>query len=400
MKAIFTNNDNSNTALYIHIPFCISKCRYCDFFSLTCKNISDEYIEAVCNQIIFFQNKYSIRSWKSVYIGGGTPSLLTFSQLNKLFSVINLDSNCETEITIEVNPDDITKEFLINLSKSPVNRISCGIQSMNDDVLKIAGRRATLTKNEEALVLLNKFWNKRLSLDLICGLPGETEESFFYALNQLLKTNVEHISMYSLVVEEETPLGNDIINSKIEYDYDFADELWLKGKKILESHGFLQYEISNFSKPDKESKHNLVYWNHMNYAGCGSGGTGTIYFENGEGERFTNTSDISEYIRFWLNHQNNQDLELKEIPGNYEYIDLEISKFEFFMMGMRKNSGISDVQYETIFNEKLPQNFLKLIKNWEEEGNAVIKKNGEETFFALSKKGILFLNRFIENLDL
>ena len=286
-------------SLYIHIPFCVSKCSYCDFFSKTNLSFIDDYVDSLLNEIKF-RLDHSDKKIKSIYIGGGTPSLLKIDHLLKIQNKI--ENFCELtsdyEFTIEVNPDDLTESYIEQLKNTKINRISCGIQSMSDSVLEFANRRSRYKENVNALYLLSNVWENNFSIDLICGLPKETENSFFEGLDKIISYNPNHISMYSLTVEDETPLGKMINNGNIEYDFDFSDSLWLKAKKLLEEKGYFQYEVSNFSKEGFESKHNLAYWNHQAYIGVGSGATGTLYFSNGEGYRYTNTNDILKYISF------------------------------------------------------------------------------------------------------
>lgn len=363
------------------------------------QSVDDSYIQALCNEIKFYKDKYSINKWKSIYIGGGTPSLLKINQLQTLFSEIL--KNCEPniqEITIEVNPDDISAEYLIELSKTPVTRLSCGIQSLKNECLNFVNRRADTKINKNAIELINKYWPKGKSFDLICGLPLENENSFFNGLDYILKTNPDHISMYSLSVEEETELGKLIFSNKVEYDFDKADELWLKSKSYLIEHGFNQYEISNFAKSGKESVHNMVYWNHGNYIGCGSGAAGTVYNNDGAAIRWSNLKDINKYICFW--NQNEVEINDSLIPAEKEIIDVDTSVYEFFMMGLRKSCGISNVQFNNCFNKELPENFMKVFNRWKETKLADIYEKEGEQFYFLTEKGRDYLNRFLEELDI
>jgi len=383
-------------SLYIHIPFCISRCAYCDFYSNVCKTgvIPENYISALCNEIEYRIKNNNLISLKTVYIGGGTPSLLSINQIRQIFSVINSNAKIEkdAEVTIEVNPDDITKEFLSGLNVTPVNRISCGIQSLNNESLAFCSRRADYNASINALELFAKYWNKALSLDLICGLPNDTEETFCQSLNKIISYKPEHISMYSLTIEEETPLGRKVENGEIEYDFDFADELWLKCKELLKSNGYNQYEVSNFCLNGNECKHNLKYWNHEDYLGCGSGATGTVYNNDGSGTRWTCSKNINEYTEFW-NKKNSGVL-----PQIVEEITREDSKFEFFMMGLRKRSGIKESEYENIFQEKIPnhieQNFIK----WNKKGLVSIERNKNDIIYSMNEKGLLFLNTFLNEI--
>lgn len=383
------------TSLYIHIPFCLSKCSYCDFFSICNTEVPYDYVDALCNEIVFRLNKYNVNELDTIYIGGGTPSLLKENDLSKIFDTIikNTNINKNAEITIEVNPDDITENLLSVYKKSYINRISCGIQSLNEKALSFCGRRADAKTNLKAIELFSKYWNKELSIDLICGLPEENEKTFLETLQTVVKYKPGHISMYSLTIESETPMGILLENGELNYNFDFSDELWLKGYDFLVKNGYEQYEVSNFCKPGKDSKHNLKYWCHKNYIGCGCGGTGTVYNNDGTGNRWTNITDIKKYISFW-NGNYSENL----MPVEIEYIDLQNSKFEFFMMGLRKRSGVKQSDYYKIFNELFPSEYMKVFNKWNINGLLEIDKNNEDLSIKLNEKGILFLNTLLEEL--
>ncbi|MBR4791930.1 MAG: radical SAM family heme chaperone HemW [Treponema sp.] len=379
-------------SLYIHIPFCVSKCDYCDFFSIPVgsKNnaVSLDYIDSLCNEIKSRLKQYENCLLKTVYIGGGTPSLLSAAELNKITDVLKeYGFTSDYEFTFEVNPDDVSKELLLALEAAGVNRISCGIQSFSEDVLKSVHRRSNSSQNYECFKLFDHFWHKKLSVDLICGLPGETEESLIHGLNFLTEQKIPHISFYSLCVEEETPLGKAIITDSESYDYDFSDELWLKGRDFLISKGYEQYEVSNFCLKGYECLHNMTYWTHKDYIGCGSGAAGTLYRQPLENDfRYTNTKNIKEYIDFW--HDGLKTIE--NAPQNVEKITLKDSEFEYFMMGLRTVRGVSCKEFEAIFNKKMPEKILNKLKT---ECTESI-----DGFYYLDSKKLLFLNKFLEEI--
>ncbi|MCR5437714.1 MAG: radical SAM family heme chaperone HemW [Treponema sp.] len=381
---------NNKFSLYIHIPFCISKCDYCDFFSIECNKfkIPDDYINALCRELLYRKKQFDISELKTIYVGGGTPSLLTLEQIKTLFNFINNNFTfCDDiEITFEANPDDITPELLEVLSECKISRLSCGIQSLCDDVLKFIHRRADRIKNLDALNLIKQKWNGQVSLDVICGLPYETETSFLEALNQIIKYNPHHISIYSLTVEEGTPLYEKINCGKIKYDYDFSDSLWLKARKLLLKNGYYQYEISNFCRDDFYSHHNFTYWSFESYIGIGSGAASTAYSDK-NAVRFTNVKNIEKYINYWLCNEG-------EIPEEIERLDEKTLEFEFFMMGLRTRRGISSERFQDFFKRPLPQKFLTVFDDWKSK-NLAEEKDG---YFSLNTEGILFLNRFLEEI--
>ena len=372
---------NGQTSLYIHIPFCISKCAYCDFFSkaegrkssATANSpVPASYIAALSNEIAFRLQSNKISELKTVYIGGGTPSLLSGQQFASIFDSIksNVKIASDAEITVEVNPDDISKVLLDDLWKCGVNRISCGIQSMNDAALKKACRRADSQANKKALSLLHDFWPGLLSLDLISGLPGDDENTLIASLQELLAVNPDHISLYSLTIEEETPFGKELASGRLDYDFDKADKLWLTGRDFLESHGYIWYEVSNFCRPGKECVHNLAYWTHSDYIGCGSGASGSLYSADGCGFRWTNSQNIEKYIDFWGN-SGQKEIHVDELKliQSQEKIDLETSEFEFFMMGLRKLRGFYSSEYQKVFNRALPEKFLHFFSRLGRKGS-------------------------------
>ena len=333
--------------------------------------------------------KESSRVWKSIYVGGGTPSLLNKNQLKKIIekaaSIKKIGEN--TEITVELNPDDVSEALLKDLEDCGVNRISLGIQSFNQKALEFAKRRAGVSQNIFALETVSGFWKGRFSLDLICGLPFETEESFFAGLEKAFFYEPDHISLYSLTFEDESPFGKLLDQKQLDYDFDFSDRLWLQGRELLEKNGYFQYEVSNFCKKGFESIHNLSYWNHESYIGVGSGASGSLYSDDGSAVRWTNTRDIDFYI---LNSRKTS------LISQIEKIDLQTSEFEFFMMGLRKIEGVREGDFKRIFAREFPPSVKKLAEKWEKKGLCLIeRKSGKGFDFTLGKKGILYLNNFL-----
>ncbi len=390
------------SSLYIHIPFCISKCAYCDFFSRAEGCVPDQYIDALCNEISFRIQKNQVSQIETIYVGGGTPSLLSDNQINKLFSHIKSITKLSSsaEITVEVNPDDVTQNLLMTFSECGVNRISCGIQSMNDSALKKACRRADSAANKKALSLLGSMWKGQVSVDLISGLPEDNEKSLLLSLEEVCNINPDHVSLYSLTIEEETPFGKLLSAGTLNYDFDKADALWLIGRDFLESKGYEWYEVSNFCRGGKVCHHNLAYWTHASYLGCGSGATGTVYANGGEGIRWTNTLNVGEYIECWERETSVDDKK----PGllqSEEIIDSATSEFEFFMMGLRKLRGFYSSEYERIFEKKLPQKFTALFNIWQNKKlceTRAAHNPADGIQYSMTREGMLFLNRFLEEL--
>ncbi len=386
---------------YVHIPFCKSKCTYCDFFSVPKSNEClekelDVYIDSLLQQSQYEVTKHSITKWNSLYIGGGTPSLLNESQVTKLLhgllSLVPREINAE--VTFEANPCDIAQKgfgYLENLYNNGINRISCGIQALDDDVLKNVQRRATKAECIESLKLLRQWQQKystQFSVDAIAGLPGLSNADFLTSLKAMMSYNPNHISMYSLMIEEGTELCNQIENGQLDYDYDFTDEQWLLGLECLKENGYYQYEVSNFAKNlDSESTHNKSYWRMDNYVGIGCTACGTIGTK-----RYTGTKNISNYCNFWSTS------DLQTIPPNditiVENLTQDEQIFEFLMMGFRTVIGVDSVEFEKRFGITLEEKIGDVFSCWEKE-NLAYKKN---SFFALTESGLLQLNRFLSEI--
>ncbi|MBR0487464.1 MAG: radical SAM family heme chaperone HemW [Treponema sp.] len=386
--------------LYIHIPFCKKKCDYCDFFSLPlCKihELKESYVQALVNQIIFFVQKYNVTKWSTVYIGGGTPSLLGPQLIEFLASNVykSTGQNSTDEFTIEVNPDDLTGEIIDSCRRGGITRISMGIQALDDAALSAVGRLATRQKALDALSLLNECWDGRLSVDFIAGLPLQTIDSFKSQFEYVFNSRVDHISLYSLTVEENTPLYKNIEDGKIKWNSDWADRMWALGRRILEKNGFAQYEVSNFARPGKESLHNQAYWNLKDYVGCGAGATGTFYEK---GLRFTNRTDVQKYIDFWSRLDSDKnEFELCEV----EKLDKETQIFEYLMMGFRMLRGVSSKAFAERFGVSLEKRIgveVGVFDEWKKNRLARKTSVQGDIYYSLNKKGITLLNLFLEQL--
>jgi oxygen-independent coproporphyrinogen-3 oxidase len=279
--------------LYIHIPFCRSKCSYCAFYS--CINhtsvLEDEFINQLLSQIKYYMYLTGSDSLKTVYIGGGTPSVISQKNMIRLFELLKTYIKDEVEeFTMECNPEDISFDLIRLLNNSPVNRISLGVQSFNNNVLKKSGRISDEKVIARAIEIINKFWVGRFSIDVITGLPGQTISGQKEDIIKTVNSGVDHISCYSLIIEENTPLFE---NQDIIPDPDDEDHMWTLCNEYLNSRGFSHYEISNYSKTGYESIHNMQYWKMNEYIGCGPGAVSMIY-QNGI-KRISNPHDIDLY---------------------------------------------------------------------------------------------------------
>ena len=431
--------------LYVHIPYCLQKCGYCDFFSKPSGSVPQEYVKAVARQVEYLAKAFCVEEWKSVYIGGGTPSLLNPSDLKNLCKTIKaaapLAANCEW--TIEMNPGTISRELLEAAGASGINRLSVGIQCKNQKVLDAIGRRATAAQIEEAASLIKNFWPHEWSADLIAGLPFQTKEDIARDIDFIERNGAKHVSLYSLTLEEGTPLKSAIGSGKIPYDEEAAEELWLDGRDLLESRGFMQYEVSNFAKPGFESKHNSAYWALDSYLGAGAGAAGTIYGLP-EGFRYTNVLDAATYIKFWnenkkpkgftdqdarggdcsqdlnagpADQEAAQDLNIRAalgFPCQLEALDQDTQEFEYLMMNLRTRRGASAAEYKARYGKDLAARLgNKEALQAHDAGGEPKGVTGQnagaaawlertesagDVFYSMTREGLLFLNRFLEEL--
>lgn len=371
----------NSAGLYIHIPFCISKCSYCDFFSISGTEIPDSYITRLIQEHEYRKNQANAL-WSSVYVGGGTPSLLSEKHIARLFAAVLPNCTKDVEITFECNPDDVRPELISALKDSGVTRISLGIQSFSNEKLEFCKRRSSKEINEKALELIQKADFHHFSADLIAGLPPLNDDGnqLMYDISRLISFGVDHISLYALTLEEGTPLFNQVKHNPQLIDESKSDELWIMGRDYLEAHGFSQYEVSNFASEKNQSVHNKKYWNMENYAGIGAGATGTFY--NGASAlRFTNTLNIEEYIHCAFNEQ-----EEKITINENDCIN------EYLMMGFRTLNGIKPSVFYERFGIPLATRIEPSFSLWLKNQKAVITADGN---YALNRDGLLLLNTFL-----
>ena len=392
-------------SLYVHVPFCRQKCDYCDFFSIPSNRAScicpdEEYVRSVLTEIRFYVKKYSVSRWKTVYIGGGTPSQLGAKLLFELVSGIKnaVSGKTADEFTVEMNPEDLTEDILDSAQNAGVDRISIGVQALDQKALDSINRHCSLKTAISAFELLQKKWKKKLSVDFIAGLPGQTYSSFKKQFEMVFNCkNIEHISLYSLTLEENTPLYKKIESGKIKWSQQKTDRMWILGRKILKENGFIQYEVSNFARTGAESRHNKVYWHLENYIGCGSGACGSVYGD--VSERWTNTCSIKNYENFWLNF--NSESEIPESIRQVEKIDLQTQEFEWLMMGFRLLEGVCSEEFKKRFGKSLEERIgVKdgLFFEWSKKHLARSYKKDGKTFYALNERGLMLLNLFLESL--
>lgn len=369
--------------IYVHIPFCVSKCYYCDFTSYANREHEYKtYVDALINEINSHAKKIKEPIIaKTIFIGGGTPSVLPPFLLEKIFIAIKetFIINDDTEYTIETNPGTLTYDKLLLMKDYGVNRISIGVQAYQDKLLKSIGRIHTFNQFLENYSLCKDIGFNNINVDLMFGLPSQTFKEWEETLIQISKLRPEHISAYSLIIEDGTPFG-DLFNKGLmqELDEDIERKMYHYTKEYLASMGYQQYEISNFAKNDKSSKHNILYWKAKPYIGIGLGAHSYL-----EGERYNNTYDINKYIR--------ESCNLNNIQENQEIIDVKTAMAEYMFLGLRLNEGILDTEFINKFNVSPLEVYKEQINNHIRDG-LLIRKNGRTvlTEFGQDVSNIVF----------
>ena len=273
--------------IYVHIPFCKSRCVYCDFYSTTSLSRRQRYVDALCRELEL-RSSYINERVRTIYLGGGTPSQLSDQQLVQLFQSLGTAE----EVTIEVNPDDVTPEFADLLSRLPVNRVSMGAQTFNDERLRFLRRRHNASQVPQAVNRLRQAGIQNISVDLMYGFPEETMDEWLRDIDAALALDVEHLSAYALQYEEGTPLYRMLENGEVsEVDEELSRQMYYALKDRLEAAGYEHYEISNFARPGRRSRHNSSYWHQTPYLGVGA----AAHSFDGQNRQW-NVADINQYI--------------------------------------------------------------------------------------------------------
>jgi len=362
--------------IYIHIPFCKQACYYCDFHFSTSLKKKGELLNAIKKELILRKDEFGGEEIRTIYLGGGTPSILNSIELQAIFDVI--DDNYEVvenaEITLEANPDDLTEEKIIELSQLPINRLSIGVQSFFEDDLKFMNRAHTAVESKKCLQLALQYFDN-ITIDLIYGVPNMTSEKWLENLKTAFEFGVPHISSYALTVEEKTALASFIKKGKVApVDENLALEHFNILVSETEKQGFVQYEISNFGKPNYFSKHNTSYWLGENYLGIGP----SAHSFNGV-ERGWNISNNIKYIK---------SLERNMLPITTEKLSENDRFNEFVMTGLRTIWGVSFDKIETEFGKSTLQQLAQNSKSFINNGLLEIKEDSNlGTVLVTTKKG-------------
>ena len=353
--------------LYVHIPFCVRKCEYCDFVSFPgMENRFEEYINSVIREM----DEYAGAEVDTVFWGGGTPSVLPAELIKKLCGAINKKFRLalDTEWTAEMNPGTLTDEKICAMLEGGINRASVGVQSFNNNELRAIGRIHDSETAYNTICRLHDNGFKNISIDLMESIPLQTSESFMNSLNTAVSLPISHISVYSLIIEDGTPL-------KKKYDdgvYNVPDEdedrdLYALTGRFLKEYGYERYEISNYAKPGHESRHNIRYWQCGEYIGLGAAAHSYM-----SGKRYSNTTDLKKYISG------------EGIKENIEILTEADKMSEFMILGMRMMKGVSGNEFKRLFGKGIDDVYGDILKKYISTG--FINKNGG--FYRFSEKGI------------
>ena len=378
--------------LYIHVPFCIKKCAYCDFLSAPAgEEERQRYVETMIKEIQGYRKKYQEYCVTTIFVGGGTPSVLSGEQIKEVFNALRASFviDAQAEITIEVNPGTVTEEKVEAWMQAGVNRISIGLQSVNDEELQMLGRMHTYKDFLNTYHLLRDKGFNNLNIDLISAIPGQTLESWKKTLSTVAELEPEHISAYSLIVEEGTPFytiygeggADDNLESMVQPLPDEETERFIyeETEMILQKYGYDRYEISNYAKPGYACRHNEGYWRRVNYLGVGLGASSLI-----ENQRFRNFSTYDTY----MDAIQNQKLFHEEVESLSVTDEME----EFMFLGLRMMSGISREVFQKKFGKKIETVYEKQIQQLKKDGLIEFVENR----IRLTKRGIDISNYVFE----
>jgi oxygen-independent coproporphyrinogen-3 oxidase len=349
--------DLKTPGLYIHIPFCISKCHYCDFYSLTSISAAPDFLDALSKEMEMYRNRFNF--FDTIYIGGGTPSLLSPQQLESILISVrkNFDLISTPEITVETNPADLDQSSLELMREIGINRINIGVQSFDEKILKFLGRRHSVKQAISAVEASRKAGFHNIGLDLIYGVPAQDIESWLDTLKQAVAFSPEHISCYQLTLESKTPLGIryqagefSIPGEELQYEF------FMKTSEFLEDAGYIHYEVSNFALgTEYTSRHNQKYWDHSPYLGLGP-----------SAHSFRNN-------RRWWNHRSLDRYLAAISAGNLpieetEILTMEQLRLEALYLGLRTKKGLSLQDFENRYHYDLFTEKREILDKLKEEG--------------------------------
>ncbi len=375
--------------LYVHIPFCVRKCAYCDFLSAPADEaLRQEYVEALIREITGYKKIVQDCDVPTVFIGGGTPSILSPGQIRGIFSALydSFRIKPEAEITLEANPGTVTEGKLLAWKEAGVNRISIGLQSAKDEELRMLGRIHDYQQFLDTWTLIRKAGMKNVNIDLISAIPGQTPESWRETLRKTAELEPEHLSVYSLIIEEGTPFyGKYGQTAAKDAPYPpLPDEeterlIYEETGEILREYGYTRYEISNYARPGYECRHNIGYWQRKEYLGIGLGASSLI-----GGTRFRHIFDLQEYLA--------EDGDIQKICEETERLTVQDEMEEFMFLGLRMMCGVKKSEFFRLFGSRIEEIYGKQLKKLEE--NALLKIKGDRIW--LTGRGIDISNYVFE----
>jgi putative oxygen-independent coproporphyrinogen III oxidase len=370
----------SAKAVYIHIPFCTNKCYYCDFTAYTVKGQPvDDYLSALDHEMRLVTTEVPPHEIETIFIGGGTPTVLTPEQMERLLEMIQTHfpkRSSQLEFTIEANPGTTTDELLKTMIDGGVNRISFGAQTFRPDLLKRLGRIHGVEEIEESVIAAREAGFQNISLDLMFGLPEQSLEDLHHTLHCALSLNPEHFSCYSLKVEEGTLFYHLAQKDQLPLpDEEEELKMYQSLRSILREAGYEQYEVSNFAKPGRESRHNSIYWLNEEYYGFGTGAHGYL-----QKIRYANVKSVSELIRM---------IKRGERPVSESYVVTEQEDMENFMiLGLRMMKGVSRSRFQARYHKDMMDVYGTVVQKLAEQG--LLKVEPERV--VLTEKGLIFGN--------
>lgn len=397
--------DKKNLEIYIHIPFCVKKCDYCDFLSMRAdESTKREYVHALIREIELSREKMKDYQIDTVFIGGGTPSILDRKYIEDIMQALSENSlvSEDAEITIECNPGTVTEEKLVSYRNAGINRISFGLQSADNEELRSIGRIHSYAQFEESFRLARAAGFDNINIDIMSALPGQSIESYGRTLDKVLSMEPEHISAYSLIVEEDTPL-NDRVQEALEKgidilpDEDTEREMYYLTERKLSKADYRRYEISNYSKTGYECRHNIGYWKRVEYLGFGLGAA-SMY----QGMRYNNTYEMDKYIGL-LSDGKDEDSDfygdndffqddiwdiredvLSVLEGKIQRLTRKDMIEEFMFLGLRMIEGISEKEFQKNFGRSYDSVYGKVTEKL--IAQELIEKNGDNV--KLTKRGV------------
>ncbi len=377
-------------SLYIHIPFCVSHCDYCDFYSEVvpsrgrgASDLIDRFTHLLCTELDIVLDRYALDMVPTLYIGGGTPSVLGRNGLAKVLDHLASGMNrWPDEVTVEANPESVDESLLMMFKDRGVHRLSLGIQSLQEAPRRAVNRSGTVVQCFAALELAERLFPEAFSVDLMAGLPFQTQAGLCKDIDHILAAGATHVSLYSLILEETTPLARNVRSGKIPLPpEEEAEEIWLAGRAALTRKGLFPYEVSNFAKPGYESRHNMRYWRMENWIGCGPGASSTIITETtGTGIRYTNRPNLEAYLS-WSGDG--------FPPRDEEVLDRDTLLKESLMMGFRTIYGPDEQLFEGRFHQSIESLIPETLRIWKHQGFL------QDRRLALNPEGLLLLNSFL-----